>query len=215
MNIGEKYNRLTVIGFKGTRNGIVIAKCDCGNEVELMRCHIIKGNNKSCGCLLSDSPKQRFTKHGHIKHSNGKRIPSAEYRTWQNMRNRCLNPNSNDYRYYGGRGISIAPEWNSFETFLADMGARPSDKHTLDRINNDQGYSKYNCRWETRQAQARNRPYAKTKTWELAEQLNVKPATAAHYIWKVRALDKNTLREAPLSSELEQKVRDFINKEKI
>lgn len=215
MNIGDKYGRLTVVGVKGARGGLVQAVCDCGNSVELRRWQLRRGNNKSCGCLTIDLFKQRTTKHGHIKRIAGKRAPSAEYRTWQNMRNRCLNPNAQDFKYYGGRGISIDPSWDSFEQFFNDMGPRPSNNHTLDRVDGTKGYSKTNCRWETRQVQARNRPYAKTKTWELAEQLNVKVATAAHYIWKVRAADKNNLREAPLSQELEEKVRAFIKKEKI
>lgn len=215
MNIGEKYNRLTVMGFKGKRDGIVIAKCDCGNEVELMRCHIIKGINKSCGCLLSDSPKQRFTKHGHVKQVNNKRVASPEYRAWQNMRNRCLNPKAQDFKYYGGIGIGVDSSWNTFDQFFSDMGARPSADYTLDRIDTAKNYGPTNCRWATRLVQARNRPYAKTRTWELAKQLGVKTTTAAHYIWKVRAKDKNKISYFDMSPELEQKVRSFIEKGKI
>lgn len=215
MKIGDKFNKLTVKAFKGSRNGIVTAQCDCGNVIDVMRCHLKNGNNKSCGCLVLSSPKERFTKHGHINHIGGKRIATPEYRAWQNMRNRCLNKSSKDYKYYGGRGITMDVNWNSFEEFLKDMGNRPNNSLTLDRIDSNKDYSKTNCRWATRSEQARNRPYAKTKTWELAELLNVKITSAAHYIWKVRAVDKGKLSDIDMSKELEQKVRAFINKEKI
>jgi hypothetical protein len=63
------------------------------------------------------------------------------------MRARCLNPDNDAYRNYGGRGITIAPEWDDFRAFLRDMGPKPSPKHQLDRIDNSKGYNKDNCRW--------------------------------------------------------------------
>lgn len=95
--------------------------------------------------------------HGEVKRINGKRVASLEYHSWQMMKNRCLNPKSKDYPYYGGRGIRIAARWMRFEEFLADMGRRPSSKHTLERRNNNQHYERNNCYWGTRQDQARNR----------------------------------------------------------
>jgi len=81
---------------------------------------------------------------------------TAEWRAWSAMRNRCLNPTNAAYTNYGGRGIAVCPDWERFETFFADMGPRP-DGTSLDRIDNDKGYSADNCRWATRKQQSANR----------------------------------------------------------
>jgi hypothetical protein len=87
-----------------------------------------------------------------IKH--GKRWGS-EYRTWANMKQRCNNPNKKDYKYYGGRGVKVCEHWNSFENFYNDMGERPKGM-TLDRIDNNKGYFKDNCRWVDKVTQSKN-----------------------------------------------------------
>lgn len=134
---------------------------------------------------------------------NGKRHTTPEYRSWQMMRNRCKNKRAQDYRYYGGRGITICERWDSFENFLADMGERPTPQHTLDRIDSDGGYCPENCRWETRETQAQNREYAKTKAWVLAKRLGVKKMTAHHMIWQVRNKHTSAARHFSLSPSLE------------
>jgi hypothetical protein len=95
---------------------------------------------------------------GEVKFINGKRIATSEYRSWQMMKNRCLNKRACDYKYYGGRGISICLKWYEFDNFINDMGRKPTPLHTLERKNNDGSYCKSNCLWATRKAQARNRP---------------------------------------------------------
>ena len=148
---------------------------------------------------------------GEVRLVSGKRVATPEYRSWQMMKNRCHNPKARDYAYYGGRGITVCKKWrDSFAAFLADMGRRPSTAHTLDRINADKNYTPSNCRWATRETQARNRAYAGTKSWLLAEILGVKRTTAAHMIQQVRAKDRGNMRWFELSEEREQLVRDFL-----
>lgn len=150
---------------------------------------------------------------GEVQRINGKRIATPEYRSWQMMKNRCHNPKARDYAYYGGRGISVCKRWrDSYANFLADMGRRPTPMHTLDRKNNAKNYTPGNCRWATREEQARNRPYASTKAWLLAEQLGVKRSTASHMIQQVRAKDRGNLKWFELSEERESVVRKFLRK---
>ena len=97
--------------------------------------------------------------HPMLKHGQSRRKVkrSPEYNAWRAMKNRCENSASRDYVRYGGRGISVCNRWKIFEDFFADMGVKPSSRHSLDRIDNDLGYEPSNCRWATIAEQTRNR----------------------------------------------------------
>jgi hypothetical protein len=86
---------------------------------------------------------------------------ASEYQSWRSMKKRCLNQSRSDYKYYGGKGIKVCKRWlcpkSGFLNFLSDLGRKPSEQHTLDRINSNKNYTKLNCRWATRKQQALNR----------------------------------------------------------
>lgn len=94
---------------------------------------------------------------------NGVKTP--EYAAWIGMRRRCYDSGHIKYADYGGRGIRICPEWEDFETFLTDMGPRPGETYSLNRLDNNGNYTKANCNWATAQEQADNkRIYSNNKT---------------------------------------------------
>jgi hypothetical protein len=145
-NIGKKYSRLTIKSYVGMRGKFPYynCACDCGG-VRTARLHNIRnGITQSCGCLLMEKVATHRLCH------------TKAYRSWISMRQRCNDKNNKHYNYYGGRGIKVCSEWNSFETFLQDMGERP-DGHSIDRIDVNGDYCKENCKWSTAKQQARNR----------------------------------------------------------
>lgn len=121
--------------------------CECGNTTDVLAGNL-RRQTKSCGCLRLERVKEVATLHGMTR--------SRTHNSYTNMKGRCLNPNHDAYKNYGGRGITICERWlHSFENFLADMGERPENK-SLDRKEVNGNYEPSNCRWATRKEQANN-----------------------------------------------------------
>lgn len=138
-------------------------KCDCGVDHLAIGASVRKGDILSCGCLQKEIVSGLHKKHG--------MAGSLLYLTWRQMHTRCYNPNSQDYKNYGGRGIKVEERWHKFENFLADMGEKPSSELTLDRIDNNLDYGPNNCRWATRLEQQRNKGRAEPLTVEQIKSL--------------------------------------------
>lgn len=159
--INKRFSRLVVLGDTGKRSKdqsiMWKCRCDCGQTTFVRTRDLNSGNTKSCGCLHSEISSKLYkkmkTKHGHCIDNKVTRT----YKSWDAMKQRCLNPNNIKYPLYGGRGIYICAEWeSSFEKFLEDMGQRP-DGTSLDRINPDGNYEPSNCRWADGDTQRKNR----------------------------------------------------------
>lgn len=121
--------------------------CDCGSVVDVGYPSLATGSTSSCGCLRAEGTR---TTHGKSR--------TAEHRAWLKMRGRCADTLNKDYADYGGRGISVDPEWaESFEAFYRDMGDKPSRRHSLERSDVDGNYEKANCVWATPIEQANNK----------------------------------------------------------
>lgn len=148
---GRTFGALRVIELSPVKKGADFAwrcLCKCGKETTPRGGDLRSGATQSCGCVKDMKTGDRARSHGMSK--------TSTYGIWQNMHTRCTNAGQYAYKNYGARGITICKRWFKFENFLADMGERPEGL-SLERRENDKGYSKGNCYWATRAEQARNR----------------------------------------------------------
>lgn len=160
--VGEKFGRLTVVGFKEwerpneeySQVSIWNCICDCGKEHSTRRSNL--ADYSSCGCWKSEKLSEIKTIHG----MHG----TPTHKSWQKMKERCLSESYKEKEYYQDKGIGICQEWiETFEAFYADMGERPEGT-SLDRIDNSLGYCKENCRWSDLTQQSYNKGMMSSNT---------------------------------------------------
>lgn len=155
---GQTFGRLTAIKRVGTksRSALWLCRCDCGNHKEIISSNLRRGVTQSCGCLALEVAKKVHTTHGLAKSSNP--LERKAHRALAGAIRRCYCKTNKVYHRYGGRGLSVCEEWRADAlAFVRDLGLPPTMKHTIDRIDNDKGYFKENCRWVTIDVQVRNK----------------------------------------------------------
>lgn len=153
---GTRFGRITVLGFHSRAGKFITwyCRCDCGKETVVHGGNLKSGHTRSCGCLEIEV-RSKGTMFRHGASANDKETP--EFVVWKKIRERCLSQACPAYADYGGRGIGMCQSWqDDFTNFLNDMGPRPPGT-SIDRINNDLGYFKENCRWATQIQQANNK----------------------------------------------------------
>lgn len=164
---GQTFGRWKVLSFAGSDNGAKwLCECQCGTVRIVAATNLFQGS-KSCGCLQKEAAKKtgktlhKRRRKDYARKSHGM-SKSPEYRAWNQMIQRCTNPNIRNYADYGGRGIIVCKEWvDSFEAFYRHIGPKPSSAHSLDRIDNSGNYEPGNVRWATDAQQRDNSRHPK------------------------------------------------------
>lgn len=159
---GQRFGKLLVLGFSHKRDSTRFywkCRCDCGKEVIKRADALRSGKTISCGCISNLLRTKASTKHG--KHKD------RVYNIYKGIKQRCYNKNNAAFPHYGGRGILMCDRWkDSFENFYSDMGDPPTDKHQIDRINNEDVYSPENCHWTTADVQSKNKRNTRLITYQ-------------------------------------------------
>lgn len=132
-------------------------QCDCGSICIARTANLRNGHTRSCGCWQREVVADQHRTHG-LSH-----LP--EYKTWANMLARCERPQHVSFPIYGERGIRVCERWQTFENFLADMGSKPTPRHSLDRLDPNGNYEPGNCQWATHRDQLRNRRCSRLFTY--------------------------------------------------
>lgn len=158
---GQRFGRLTVIREAERQYGhrYILCRCDCGNEKAINLNSLVHGTSTSCGCYRREFTKKNNSKHGFAKDGKVERL----YYTWINIKRRCYDPKVREYHNYGERGITVCDEWrndySSFRKWAYDNGyddTKTRKEQSIDRIDNNKGYSPDNCRWTTMAIQSNN-----------------------------------------------------------
>jgi len=184
IKIGDRFGNRTIIEELTIRkNGYIMYKvqCDCG-DIVILNGSYLKSRQRPCKSCSAKKNTKKGKDHYAYKHGMASRTKGKDriYHIWIAMRQRCNDPNDQQYADYGGRGISFSKEWDDFAIFYKDMGERPEGMQ-LDRIDNNGNYCKENCKWSNRFEQSNNRRTTrihnikgrKIKHTELLKELNM------------------------------------------